>query len=165
MFIDLFIYQYLINISPCIRMASSGTLNERWRLCIEDATRSIWRHELVVQTQSIGVFLNVQIVCVCETRTMSPPTPTINPLTPTQKHHQQSSHWHSLVTAGHKGETIINKMRKHINKTIPNTNATKIQIIQHQKTRFKIQNQRLDEKRTPPQSRLPSKMSWLTVQL
>ena len=38
MFIDLFIYQYLINISPYIRMASSGTLNERWRLCIEDAT-------------------------------------------------------------------------------------------------------------------------------
>ena len=58
MFIDFYLF---INISPHIRMASSGTLNECWRLCIEDATRSIWRHKLVVQTQSTGVFLNVQI--------------------------------------------------------------------------------------------------------
>ena len=43
------------------------------------------------------------------------PTPTMNLLTPT-----------TIITltlpyAGHKGETVINKMRKHINKTIPNT--------------------------------------------
>ena len=35
--------------------ASSGTLKERWRLCIEEVTRSIWHHELIKQIQPIGV--------------------------------------------------------------------------------------------------------------
>ena len=50
----------------------------------------------------------------------------------------------TLPYAGYKGETIINKMRKHINKTIPNTNATKIQIIYNTKklgSKFKIKDQ------------------------
>ena len=39
----------------------------------------------------------------------------------------------TLPYAGHKRETIINKMRKHINKTIPNANTTKVQIIYNTK--------------------------------
>ena len=69
---------------------------------------------------------------------MSPPTPTMNPLTP------PTIITLTLPYAGHKGETIINKMRKHINKTIPNTNATKIQIMYNTKklgSKFKIKDQ------------------------
>ena len=53
----------LININqyfathPC---AIIRTFNERWRLCIEYATRSIWRHELIIQTKPIGVLLDVR---------------------------------------------------------------------------------------------------------
>ena len=36
---------------------------KRWRLCIEDVTRSIWRHKLIIQTQPIGVLLNDNKTC------------------------------------------------------------------------------------------------------
>ena len=35
--------------------ASSGTLKERWILCIEEVTRSLRHHELIIQIQPIGV--------------------------------------------------------------------------------------------------------------
>ena len=57
----------------------------------------------------------------------------------------------TLPYAGYKGEKIINKTRKHINKTIPTTNTTKIQIIYKTKKTWltiTIHNQRPDERNT-----------------
>ena len=54
----------------------------------------------------------------------------------------------SLPYAGHKGETIINKMKKHIYNTIQNTNTTKIQIIYNTKklcSKFPIKDQTKEE--------------------
>ena len=63
-------------------------------------------------------------------KTSTTEEPNINPMT------TPTNVTLSLPYAGHKGESIINKMRKTINNVIPNNNNTKVQTIYNTKNIF-----------------------------